>query len=76
MPYSFFCLITSNSWHSCSSASEISSKGNACLHLKFSCDFRLSRDTPKISVLAAANSPCRSRKFWPSVVQPGVLSFG
>ncbi|MNU07064.1 hypothetical protein D3C72_2524950 [compost metagenome] len=76
MPYSFFGLITSNSWHSCSSASDSSSKGNSCLPLKFSWDFRLSRDTPNTRVLAAANSLCRSRKFWPSVVQPGVLSFG
>ena len=76
LPYIFFSLITSNRRQMVSSSSLISSKGNACFALKFSWRRRESLDTPRISQLASWKLGYRSRKFWPSVVQPGVLSLG
>src|SRR5690606_4974493 len=76
LPYMFFSWITSNSLQTFSSASLSRSKGNSCFALKFSWDLRLSREMPKTRVLRARNLRWLSRKFCPSVVQPGVLSLG
>ncbi|MNO07968.1 hypothetical protein D3C81_2303940 [compost metagenome] len=68
--------MTSNSEHTASSASEMSSNGSSSLALKFSCERRLSREMPKTCTPALVKSSYWSRKFMASVVQPGVLSFG
>ena len=54
----------------------MSSKGNAIFALKLPCDLRLSRETPKTSAPALRNFAWLAAKSAPSVVQPGVLSFG
>ena len=76
LPYMFFILMTPNSAQSFSSASESSGKGNPIFALKPSCDLSVSRETPATTAPSFANCLCRSRKSAPSVVQPGVLSFG
>ena len=76
LPYMFFIRITSNCAHSFSSASEMSSNGNAIFALKPSCDLMLSREIPATTAPSLRNAAWRSRNCSPSVVQPGVLSFG
>jgi len=76
LPYMFFILITSNKLQSASSLSDNSSNLKPCLALKFSCDFRPSRDTPRMMVFCLLNFAWASRKSCPSRVQPGVLSLG
>ena len=46
LPYMFFIFMTPNWLQIFSLSSESSSKGNSILALKFSCDLRLSRETP------------------------------
>ena len=54
----------------------MSSNGNAIFALKFSCDFSESREQPTTTAPALRNFLYASRNCSPSVVQPGVLSFG
>ncbi len=75
-PYRLFILMTPNCVHSASSASDSSGNGNASLSLKLACDLSESREIPATTAPAFANCGCRSRNCMPSVVQPGVLSFG
>ncbi len=76
LPYMFFILMTPNAWHSFSSASEMSANGKPIFAAKPWCDLIESREMPATTAPAFANRSWRSRKFAPSVVQPGVLSFG
>jgi hypothetical protein len=68
--------MTSNAWQSVSSPSLTSSKPKSCLLQKFWCDFAESRETPRTSAPALRNFGSSAAKSRPSVVQPGVLSFG
>ena len=77
LPYMFFILMTSNCWHSFSSGSEMSSNGNSIFALKFSCDLSESREHADDDRAGLARTALyASRNCAPSVVQPGVLSFG
>jgi hypothetical protein len=76
LPYMFFIRITSKRLHSVSSASDSSGNRKSILSQKLACDFSESRDTPATTAPALRNFAYRSRNSMPSVVQPGVLSFG
>ena len=76
LPYMFFILMTPNCVQSASSVSASSGNGNSIFALKFACDFSESREMPATTAPSFANFACRSRNCMPSVVQPGVLSFG
>ena len=76
LPYMFFSPITPNALHSASSPSLTSGNLNPCLVQKFWCDLIESRDTPSTSAPSFANSGRSALKSRPSVVQPGVESFG
>ncbi|OMP12490.1 hypothetical protein COLO4_03126 [Corchorus olitorius] len=56
LPYIFFILIVSKMLQTASSASEISSNGISSFALKFSCDFRLSREMPNTTAPAASKA--------------------
>src|SRR5690606_35437707 len=75
-PYSDFSRITSKPLHKASSASETRSKRKPCLAQKLACDFTESRETPSTSAPARRNFVSRALNSRPSVVQPGVESFG
>ena len=68
--------MTSKALQTFSSGSERSSKGKDCFNLKFSWDLIESLDIPIISVLCFLKILYLSLNSCPSVVQPGVLSFG
>src|SRR5438105_7012155 len=56
LPYMFFILMTPNSLHSFSSASETSSKGNPIFALNPSCDLSESREHPTMTAPSLRNS--------------------
>ncbi|MNW07564.1 hypothetical protein D3C71_2042050 [compost metagenome] len=75
-PYSDFSLITPNALHKVSSLSLTRSNSKPCLAQKFWCDLTESRDTPSTVAPSFLNLARWALKSSPSVVQPGVLSFG
>ena len=75
-PYSFFGLITPKALHSASSPSLTRSNLKPCLAQKFWCDLTESRETPSTVAPSFLNFGSSVLKSIPSVVQPGVLSFG
>ncbi|MDT4882269.1 hypothetical protein FQZ97_1182060 [compost metagenome] len=75
-PYMFFSWITSKALHSASSASLTSGNLNPCFAQKLSCDFTESRETPSTVAPSFLNFGSNALKSKPSVVHPGVLSFG
>jgi hypothetical protein len=75
-PYMFFILMTPKSLQAVSSASESSSNGNFIFALKAACDLSESREMPNSAAPAFLNSLYESLKSAPSLVQPGVSSFG
>ena len=76
LPYMFFSRITSNRRQTFSSLSESRSKGKPYLALNFSCEATESREMPSTTVFWRRNFGWSSANSCPSVVQPGVLSFG
>src|SRR5690606_38648670 len=75
-PYMFFSLITSKARHKTSSVSLTSGNLNPCFAQKLSCDFTESRETPSTAASSRLNFGSRALKSSPSVVHPGVESFG
>jgi len=76
LPMNFFSCQTPKASHRVPWTSAMSSKGKFCLALNFSCLLISSFETPYIRVLASMKAWCWSLKSCPSVVQPGVASFG
>src|SRR5690606_12360424 len=75
-PYMFFSAITPKALQTVSSLSATSSNRKPCLARKLEWVFAESRETPRISAPSAWNSGSSASKSRPSVVQPGVWSFG
>jgi len=71
LPYMFFCLITQTVARDLL-ASESKAKGRVNLALKFSCDLRLSRETPPLAV-GLLEFGVKVAELLRSVVQPRVV---